>query len=98
VQYSDEAVVCMLTLRAVLSLPLRQTEGFGQSILEVLGTGVKAPDYTTLCKRGKDVEVNLAVSQRDEPLHILVDSTGLKVCGVARENSVVMVRPPQAPA
>jgi hypothetical protein len=80
-QYSDEAVACILTLRAVLNLPLRQTEGFGQSILDVLGTGLKAPDYTTLCKRGKDVTVNLGVSQNDEPLHILVDSTGLKVYG-----------------
>ena len=80
-QYSDDAVTCMLTLRAVMNLPLRQTEGFGQSLLDVLGTEVKGPDYTTLCKRGKDVEVNLGVSQSDEPLHILVDSTGLKVYG-----------------
>jgi len=80
-QYSDEAVRCMLTLRAVLNLPLRQTEGFGQSILDVLRAEVKAPDYTTLCKRGKAVTVSLGVSHSDEPLHILVDSTGLKVYG-----------------
>jgi IS5 family transposase len=81
VQYSDGAVTCMLTLRAVLSLPLRQTEGFGRSILGLLGADVPAPDYTTLCRRGKDLKVTLSVRKQDEPLHILVDSTGLKVYG-----------------
>jgi hypothetical protein len=81
VEYSDTAIECLLTLGAVLSLPLRQTEGFGRSVLKLLGTGLKAPNYTTLCKRRKGLPVNLPVSTRREPLHILVDSTGLKVYG-----------------
>jgi IS5 family transposase len=81
VQYSAEAIQCMLTLGAVLSLPLRQTEGFGRSMLGRLGVDVKVPDYTTLCKRRKDLKVTLPVSARRGPLHILVDSTGLKVYG-----------------
>lgn len=81
VQYSAQAIECLLALGAVLSLPLRQTEGFGRSVFKVLGTGVKVPDYTTLCKRRQDLKVSLAVSARREPLHIVVDSTGLKVYG-----------------
>jgi IS5 family transposase len=46
-----------------------------------MAADVKAPDYTTLCKRGKDLKVALPVSARRGPLHILVDSTGLKVYG-----------------
>ncbi len=85
VAYSATAIECLLTLGAVLSLPLRQTEGFGRSVLKLLGTGLKAPNYTTLCKRRKGLKVGLAVSARRvppaTPLHILVDSTGLKVYG-----------------
>lgn len=81
VQYSGGAIACMLTLSAVLSLPLRQTEGFGRSVMKLLRVDVKVPDYTTLCKRKKDLQVNLSASKGKGPLHILVDSTGLKVYG-----------------
>jgi hypothetical protein len=81
VEYSDGAIECLLMLGAVLGLPLRQTEGVGRSLFKKLGMGVKVPDYTTLCKRRKDLKVSLPVSARREPLHILVDSTGLKVYG-----------------
>lgn len=81
VQYSAQAIECMLTLSAVLSLPLRQTEGFGQSMMKLLGVDVRVPDYSTLCKRKKDLKVTLSASKGKGPLHILVDSTGLRVYG-----------------
>lgn len=81
VQYSAGAIECMLTLSAVLSLPLRQTEGFGRSVMKLLRADVKVPDYTTLCKRKKDLKVNLSATKGKGPLGILVDSTGLKVYG-----------------
>jgi IS5 family transposase len=81
VQYSAEAIECLLMMGSVLSLPLRQTEGFGRSVMRRLGMDVKVPDYTTLCKRKKDLKVKLSTTKRKEPLHILVDSTGLKVYG-----------------
>jgi hypothetical protein len=80
-QYSDQAIECLLTLRAVLGLPLRQTEGFGRSVLRLLDAQVSVPDYSTLSIRGKSLAVRLPVSARHGPLHILVDSTGLKVYG-----------------
>jgi hypothetical protein len=81
VQFSEGAIGCLLSLSAVLNLPLRQTEGFGRSVMRLLGVDVRIPDYTTLCKRKKDLKVDLSVSQHKGPLHILVDSTGLKVYG-----------------
>jgi Transposase DDE domain len=81
VQYSAGAIECLLTLSAILSLPLRQTEGFGKSVMRQLGVGLKVPDYTTLCKRKKDLKVNLSATKGKGPLHILVDSTGLRVYG-----------------
>lgn len=81
VQYSDQAIACMLTLRAVFKLPYRQMEGLGQSIMNRLGVEVTVPDYTTLCKRSADLAVDLPTSRSDEAKHIVVDSTGLKIYG-----------------
>ncbi len=81
VKYSDRAIECLLTVRAVFQLPYRQTEGFGQSMMALLGVRVKVPDYTTLCKRSADLAVDLSPSQVQGAKHIVVDSTGLKVYG-----------------
>ena len=81
VQYSEQAITCLLTLRAVFKLPYRQTEGLGQSLLDLLTAGLSVPDYTTLCKRSADLAVILPTSHPDEAKHIVVDSTGLKIYG-----------------
>jgi hypothetical protein len=81
VQYSERAIECMLTLRAVFRLPYRQTEGLGQSIIDMLGVEVTVPDYTTLCKRSADLMVDLPISGSQEAKHLVVDSTGLKIYG-----------------
>jgi hypothetical protein len=57
VAYSDRAIECWLTLKAVFKLPYRQTEGFGWSIMALLGVKVTVPDPTTLCKRSADLAV-----------------------------------------
>lgn len=81
VRYSDQAIEAFLMLKAVYGLPYRQTIGFAQSILELLGAEVKVPDYTLLCKRSQDLELDLAITPSKEPKHIVLDSTGLKVYG-----------------
>ncbi|PJF26154.1 MAG: IS5/IS1182 family transposase, partial [Phototrophicales bacterium] len=79
--YSDQAVECLLMLRAVFRLPYRQTQGLGQSLLDLLQANVTVPDYTTLCKRCGELAVSLPTSRPDEAKHGVVDSTGLKVYG-----------------
>ena len=81
VHYSDQAVECLLMLRAVYHLPYRQTMGFGQSVMDLLGADVRVPDYTTLCKRSAELAVSLPTSNPNEAKHIVVDSTGLKIYG-----------------
>jgi hypothetical protein len=68
-------------LKAVYGLPYRQTIGFAQSIFDLMDAGVQMPDYTLLCKRSTDIDVELAPSDTDEAKHIVVDSTGLKIYG-----------------
>ena len=82
--YSNVAILTTLTLAGVFRLPLRQTMGFLRSILSLMKLDLPAPDYTTLCRRRVHLDVPLAARKRpknDGLLHIVVDSTGLKVYG-----------------
>jgi IS5 family transposase len=78
--YSDIAIQCVLTLRAVYHLPLRATEGFARSIFELMGLDLSVPDYSTLCRRAKTLRITLP-KKATGPLHLVIDSTGLKVYG-----------------
>ena len=56
-RYSNLAILTALTLRVVFRLSLRQTEGFLDSLLSLMGLDLKAPDHTTLSRRNQIVEV-----------------------------------------
>ena len=47
-QYSDLAIETALTLRLIVHLPLRQTEGSLTSIFGMLGLALSAPDQALL--------------------------------------------------
>jgi len=80
--YSPLAILTALTLRAVFHLALRQTEGLIGSVIGLLGLALSVPDHTTLCRRAGTLAVPRPRPRRHgEPLHLLVDSTGLKLCG-----------------
>jgi transposase len=81
-RYSPLAITTGLTLRAVFRLALRQTEGLIGSLVHLLGLDLPVPDHSTLSRRAETLEVPQPGTRRDaEPLHLLVDSTGLKLCG-----------------
>src|SRR4051812_41060844 len=86
--YSELAILTALTLRAVFRLSFRQTEGLIGSIIGLLGLTLRVPDHTTLSRRAATLEVPRPRSSSSpdaggeaEPVHLLVDSTGLKLCG-----------------
>jgi hypothetical protein len=79
--YSDLAITCALTLREVYHLPLRSTQGLVASVLRLLGAAdLSAPHYTTLSRRAARLEVKLRRLAKG-PLHLAVDSTGVKLYG-----------------
>jgi hypothetical protein len=78
--YSALAITTALTLRAVFRLPLRQTEGLIGSVIQLLGLDLAVPDHSTLSRRAETLAVVRPPSNA-EPIHLLVDSTGLKLCG-----------------
>jgi IS5 family transposase len=79
--YTDTAILCMATLEEVYRLPLRATEGLMRSLVRLLGVELSVPDYTTLCRRRRALEVELPRRKKSAPLHLVVDSTGVKVYG-----------------
>ena len=79
--YSDAAIQACLTLKTLLGLPLRQATGFVASLLELSGLGWSVPDFSTLSRRQKTLNVTIPYRGSKGPLHLLVDSTGIKVEG-----------------
>jgi len=79
-QFSDTAIECLLTLRAVYHLTLRATEGFARSLFDLMAVDLAVPDYTTLSRRAATVRITLP-RKSTGPLHLILDSTGLKVYG-----------------
>jgi transposase len=79
--YSAIAIETGLALRLVFHQPLRQTEGLLRSIADVLGISISIPDHTTLSRRAGGPTISPRHIDRAEPMHLLVDSTGLKIYG-----------------
>ena len=79
-RYSALAIATALTLRSVFHLALRQTEGLIGSIIALLGPDLAVPDHTTLSRRAENLDV-VHPRPSSGPVHLLVDSTGLKLCG-----------------
>src|SRR5215213_10856145 len=81
------AILTALTLRAVVRLAFRQTEGLIGSVIGLLGLTLRVPDHTTLSWRAVTVDVprpqrpSTDAGGEAAPVHLLVDSTGLTLCG-----------------
>ena len=79
--YSDLAIETALTLRLVLGLALRQTEGFVASLLRLMGLALPSPDHTTLSRRSRQLRKRPLPRRSPSPLELVVDSSRLKVVG-----------------
>lgn len=79
--YSDAAIQFCLTIKCLFGLALRQAIGMVQSLLKLMGLGWRAPDYSTVSRRQKTLAVKIPVCGSRGGLHLLVDSTGIKMLG-----------------
>ena len=80
-KFSDQAIETALTLRLVLGLPLRQAEGLLRSVLSVMRVDLDTPDHTTLSRRSQHLAIEFHRVPANEPLHLIVDSSGLSFVG-----------------
>jgi hypothetical protein len=62
-------------------MALRQTTGFVESLLCLVGLDRTVPDFSTLSRRQKTLVVAIPYRGSKGPLHLLVDSTGIKAEG-----------------
>ena len=85
--YSDAAIQACLTLKVLFGLPLRQTTGFVESLLKRVELDWSVPDFSTLCRRQKTLSVAIPYKGSAGPLHLLVDSTGIKAEGEGEWNA-----------
>lgn len=79
--YTDALIQGLLGLKQVFHLPLRALQGFADSLRKLAFPELPVPNYTTLSRRAQDLQIVLPALRTDEPLHLVVDSTGLKLYG-----------------
>ena len=84
--YSDAAIIICHELRKVLKLPLRQTQGFIDSIFRIQELEMRCPDFGTLSKQLERLELKTLRYKKhkkpdDDLAAIAIDSTGLKRFG-----------------
>ncbi len=86
-QVSDAAIQACLTIKIVFGMPLRQTTGFVEGLLRLVGLDCAVPDYSTLCGSQKTLHVSLPYRGGTGPLNLLFDSTGIKAEGEGEWNA-----------
>ncbi|CAH8182334.1 transposase [Vibrio aestuarianus] len=84
--YTDQAILICHEMRVTFMLPLRQVQGFIDSLFEMANLPLKCPDYTLLSKRLSQLKIKTPRYRKqrepdDAPAAIALDSTGLKRFG-----------------
>jgi hypothetical protein len=85
--YSDAAIQTCLTMKVLFGMALRQTTGFVESLLRLIGLDWTVPTFSTLSRRQKTLKVNIPFRGSQGPLHLSIDSTGIKVEGEGEWNA-----------
>jgi transposase len=85
--FSDAAIQTCLTMKVLFGMALRQTTGFVESLLRLTGLDWPVPDFSTICRRQRTLAVNIPYRGAKGPLHLLIDSTGIKVEGEGEWNA-----------
>ena len=68
-------------IKYLFRLSLRMVTGFVQSLIMLYGLTWTAPDYSTICRRQKHIDIAISHQKSCDGLHLLVDSTGLRFLG-----------------
>ena len=79
--YSDTAIQCCLMIKSLFRHSLRMVTGFVQSLIHLCRLDWTAPDYSTICRRQKHIDIAINYQKSSNGLQLLVDSTGLKFLG-----------------
>jgi hypothetical protein len=59
--YSNAAIQTCLSMKVLFGMALRQTTGFVESLLHLIGLNWAVPDFSTLSRRQKTLAVNIRI-------------------------------------
>jgi hypothetical protein len=79
--YSDLAIATFETLKSIYGLAGRQTEGLLHSLFDLMGVDLPVPEHSTVSRRKGQLSIALPVIPKTGSVHLVVDSTGIKVYG-----------------
>ena len=79
--FSDAAIEFCLSIKCLFGLALRQSLGLVQSLLHLAGLDWRVPDFSTVSRRQKNLQVQIPYRPSSTGLDLLVDSTGIKFLG-----------------
>jgi hypothetical protein len=79
--YSDAAIQFCLIIKNLFGLALRQTIGFVQSLLKLAGLDWGRPRLQHAIQAAADAADQDSLPEKPGALHLLVDSTGIKMLG-----------------
>jgi Transposase DDE domain len=85
--YSDAAIQTCLTMKALFGMAHRQSTGFVESLLRLIDLDWAVPNFSTLSRRQMCLKVNIPYRASQGPLHLFIDSTGIKVEGEGEWNA-----------
>lgn len=80
-QYSDDAILCMMAVKVVLHLPYRQLIGFFLSVILMMGFSVFVPHFTTVASRARRLGKHFKTLSRKRPKDLVFDASGFKIYG-----------------
>lgn len=79
--YSDAAIQTCLSMKVLFGMALRQTTGFVESLLTLIGLDWAVPDFSTLSRRQKTLAVNIPYRGSKGALHLLIDIEPVSATG-----------------
>ena len=79
--FSDAAIQFCLSIKCLFGLALRQSLGLIESLLRMASLDWRVPDFSTVSRRPKSLQVQLPYRASACALDLLVDSTGIKFLG-----------------
>ena len=68
-------------MKVLFGMALRQTTGFVESLLSLIGLDWDVPDFSTLSRRQKTLKVNIPYRGSASPLHLLIDIEPVSATG-----------------
>lgn len=79
--YGDAAYAACYSFQMLYKMPLRQTRGFVNSLLLLMGAALRAPSVSSLCERRASIAVEPVDFDATGPLTLILDATGFRTVG-----------------